>query len=58
VRHSGQERQSGQLLETALPVASDLGFSIGTCGKDGQSMPVGLGLPTVKVRAINVGGVN
>jgi TldD protein len=29
-----------------------------TCGKDGQSVPVGLGLPTIKVRAITIGGVN
>jgi TldD protein len=29
-----------------------------TCGKDGQSVPVGLGLPTIKVKAITIGGVN
>jgi TldD protein len=28
-----------------------------TCGKDGQGVPVGLGLPTIRVSAINVGGV-
>ena len=29
---------------------------IGTCGKDGQSVPVGVGLPTLKVNALTVGG--
>lgn len=29
-----------------------------TCGKDGQGVPVGLGMPTVKVSAITVGGVS
>ncbi len=29
---------------------------IGTCGKDGQSVPVGVGIPTIKVDKITVGG--
>ncbi len=29
---------------------------IGTCGKDGQSVPVGVGIPTLKVDRLTVGG--
>jgi TldD protein len=29
---------------------------VGTCGKDGQSVPVGVGIPTLKVDRLTVGG--
>ncbi len=39
-------------------VGNDLKFSDGkwTCGKDGQSVPVGVGIPTVRINKITVGG--
>ncbi|MBN2339976.1 MAG: TldD/PmbA family protein [Deltaproteobacteria bacterium] len=47
-------------LKKITMVGNDKSIDLGTwtCGKDGQSVPVGLGLPTVKVSAITVGGVN
>jgi len=49
-----------ECLERTVMVGSDLvhdetGW---VCGKDGQSVPVSLGMPTVKVSALTVGGVN
>ncbi len=38
-------------------VGSDLGFSIGTCGKDGQGSPVSDAQPTLRIPEIVVGGV-
>jgi TldD protein len=35
---------------------SRLDEGIGTCGKDGQGVPVGVGQPTLKMRGITVGG--
>ncbi|MGB6720730.1 MAG: hypothetical protein WBE72_08055 [Terracidiphilus sp.] len=29
---------------------------IGACGKDGQSVPVGVGMPTIKLDKMTVGG--
>ncbi|MCL4477247.1 MAG: TldD/PmbA family protein [Nitrospirae bacterium] len=37
-------------------IASDLGFSIGTCGKDAQGVPVSDAMPTIRIREMVVGG--
>lgn len=37
-------------------VGDDLGFSIGTCGKDSQGVPVSDGMPTIRIPEIVVGG--
>jgi len=49
-----------EVLRRIAMVGTDmkLGESGGTCGKDGQGVPVQMGLPTVKVSAITVGGVD
>jgi len=46
------------VLTRVSMVGSDLKLDegIGTCGKDGQSVPVGVGLPTIRVDGLTVGG--
>ena len=46
------------VLTKVSMLGSDFRLSDGiwTCGKDGQSVPVGIGTPTVKIAAITVGG--
>jgi TldD protein len=40
-------------------VGSDIGWSVGTCGKDGQGAPVSDGLPTLRVpKGVVVGGIS
>jgi TldD protein len=37
-------------------IGSDLGFGIGTCGKDGQGVPVADAQPTLRIPELVVGG--
>ena len=45
-------------LTKVTAVANDLTLDegIGTCGKNGQGVPVGVGLPTIKISEMTVGG--
>ncbi len=36
----------------------ELDSGVGTCGKEGQSVPVGVGQPTLKIDGLTVGGTN
>jgi TldD protein len=47
-----------EVLRNVTMVGTDFKLSDGTwtCGKDGQSVPVGIGTPTVKIAQMTVGG--
>ncbi|MGL4734400.1 MAG: metalloprotease TldD [Enterovibrio sp.] len=47
-----------EVMQQISMVGNDLKFDlgVGTCGKGGQSVPVGVGQPTLKIDAITVGG--
>ncbi len=45
-----------QLLKEIDMVGDDFGFGIGTCGKDGQGVPVSDAQPTLRIPEIIVGG--
>jgi TldD protein len=47
-----------EVLRMIDMVGKDLGFSIGTCGKDGQGAPVADAQPTIRIPAIIVGGTD
>ena len=45
-----------EVLANIDAVADDFAIIPGTCGKDGQSVPVGCGQPTVRITQVTVGG--
>lgn len=47
-----------EVMKKISMIGSDLALDkgIGVCGKDGQSVPVGVGQPTLKIDALTVGG--
>ena len=45
-----------EILRRVDAVAGDFAMSPGTCGKDGQSVPVGCGQPTLRISGVTVGG--
>jgi TldD protein len=46
------------VLTRVTMIGNDLALDsgIGTCGKEGQSVPVGVGQPTLKIEGLTVGG--
>jgi TldD protein len=44
------------VLEIIDAVADDLSFEEGTCGKEGQGVPVTTGGPTFRIAELTVGG--
>jgi TldD protein len=45
-----------EVLQNIDAVAGDFSMTPGTCGKDGQSVPVGCGQPTLRITRVTVGG--
>lgn len=45
-----------EVLRSIDRVGSDLGYAIGTCGKDGQGAPVADAQPTLRIPEMTVGG--
>ena len=48
-----------EAMQTISMVGTDMALDsgVGVCGKDGQSVPVGVGQPTLKMDSLTVGGV-
>ena len=46
------------VLTRVSRIGNDLALDkgVGTCGKDGQGVPVGVGMPTIRIDGLTVGG--
>jgi TldD protein len=45
-----------QVLQKIDRLGKDLGYGVGTCGKDGQGAPVADAQPTLRIPSMVVGG--
>jgi TldD protein len=45
-----------QIMNNVDMIGNDMGFFLGTCGKEGQSVPVTCGTPTIRISSMTVGG--
>ena len=47
-----------EVLKKVSMIGNDMALDpgIGTCGKDGQGVPVGVGQPTIRIDGLTVGG--
>lgn len=56
VRGATLAGDAAEVLMSIDRVGRDLGFGIGTCGKDGQDVPVSDGEPTIRIPELVIGG--
>jgi len=47
-----------EVLQNIDAIADDLDTKAGSCGKEGQLVPVGTGQPTIRIRELTVGGTS
>ena len=45
-----------QIMNEVSMIGNDMGFFLGTCGKEGQQVPVTAGTPTLRIDKMTVGG--
>jgi TldD protein len=56
VRGAALVGNGSEVLQKIDMVAADHGFAVGTCGKDGQGVPVSDAQPTLRISELTVGG--
>lgn len=56
VKNASLIGNGGEIIQSIDRVGDDLDYSIGTCGKDNQSVPISDGIPTLRIPNIIVGG--